>query len=57
MQDLFIDKFTAKYNLVEGATTLPEFPMADTQLQPYTGMIDKARLSLLSPLFSSNTYI
>jgi hypothetical protein len=57
MQDLFIDKFTAKYNLVEGATTLPEFPIADTQLQPYTGMVDKARLSLRSPLSSSNTYI
>jgi hypothetical protein len=27
---------------MEGATTLPDFLMADTQLKPYTGVIDEA---------------
>jgi hypothetical protein len=42
IQDSFIDRVATKYNLMEGATTLLDFPMADTQLKPYTGVIDEA---------------
>jgi hypothetical protein len=42
IQDAFIDKVATKYNLMEGATILPNFPMADTQLKPYAEVIDQA---------------
>ena len=42
IQDAFIDKVVTKYNLIEGATTLPDFPMADTKLNTYTGTVDEA---------------
>jgi hypothetical protein len=57
IQDSFIDKVTVKYNLMEGATTLPEFPMADTQLQPYTGVIDEAIKEGYQQLVGSMAYI
>jgi hypothetical protein len=57
IQDSFIDKVTAKYSLVEGATTLPEFPMADTQLQPYTGVVDKVLKKRYQQLVGSMAYI
>jgi hypothetical protein len=53
----FIDKVIAKYNLVEGATTSPEFPMADTQLQPYTGVVEKALKKRYQQLVDSMAYI
>jgi hypothetical protein len=40
IQDAFINKVATKYNLMEGATTLPDFPIADIQLEPYTGVVD-----------------
>jgi hypothetical protein len=42
IQDSFINKVTVKYNLMEGATTLPDFLIANTQLKLYTGVIDEA---------------
>jgi hypothetical protein len=32
IQDAFIDKVATKYNIMEGATNLPDFPMTDTKL-------------------------
>jgi hypothetical protein len=57
IQDSFIDKVTAKYNLMEGATTLPEFPMGDTQLQPHTGVVDEALKKRYQQLVGSMAYI
>jgi hypothetical protein len=42
---------------MEGATTLPNFPMANTQLKPYTGVIDKALKKRYQQLVGSMAYI
>ena len=57
VQDSFIDKVTAKYNLMEGATTLPEFPMADTKLEPNTGEVNEALKKKYQQLVGSMAYI
>jgi hypothetical protein len=57
IQDSFINKVTAKYNLMEGATTLPDFPIADTQLKPYTGVVDEALKKRYQQLVGSMAYI
>jgi hypothetical protein len=57
IQDAFIDKVATKYNLMEGATTLPEFPMADTKLKPYTGTVDEALKKRYQQLVGSMAYI
>jgi hypothetical protein len=42
IQNSFIHKVSAKYNLIEGATTLRNFPIANTQLKPHNGVVDEA---------------
>jgi hypothetical protein len=42
---------------MEGATTLPNFPMANTQLKSYTGVIDKALKKRYQQLVGSMAYI
>ena len=57
IQDSFIDKVTTKYNLMEGAVSLPEFPMADFKLEPYTGVVDEALKKRYQQLVGSMAYI
>ena len=57
IQDSFIDKVTAKYNLMEGATTLPDFPIADTKLKPHTETVDEALKKRYQQLVGSMAYI
>ncbi|KAI1507080.1 hypothetical protein Ptr86124_013971, partial [Pyrenophora tritici-repentis] len=56
IQDAFIDKVAHKYNLMEGATTLPDFPMAETNLEPNT-VVDKALKKRYQQLVGSLAYI
>jgi hypothetical protein len=57
IQDAFIDKAATKYNLMEGATTLPDFPMTDTKLELYTGTVDEALKKRYQQLVGSMAYI
>jgi hypothetical protein len=57
IQDAFIDKAATKYNLMEGATTLPDFPMTDTKLELYTGTINEALKKRYQQLVGSMAYI
>jgi hypothetical protein len=57
IQDAFIDKLATKYNLIEEATTLPDFPMTDTKLELYTGTVDEALKKKYQQLVGSIAYI
>jgi hypothetical protein len=57
IQDAFIDKVATKFNLMEGATTLPDFPMIETQLDTYTGVVDEALKKRYQQLVGSMAYI
>jgi hypothetical protein len=56
VQDAFIDKVTTKYNLIEGATTLPDFPIAETDLELNT-VVDETLKKRYQQLVSSLAYI
>jgi hypothetical protein len=47
----------AKYSLMEGVTTLLDFSMADTNLEPYTGIVDEALKKRYQQLVGSMAYI
>jgi hypothetical protein len=57
IQDTFIDKVATKYNLMEGATTLPDFSMADTKLELYAGTVNEALKKRYQQLVGSMAYI
>ena len=42
IQDSIFDRVTAEYNLIEGTTSLPDLPIADTKLKPHTETMDEA---------------
>jgi hypothetical protein len=56
VQDAFIDKVSTKYDLMEGATTLPDFPIVEINLKP-NAVVDKTLKKRYQQLVGSLAYI
>ena len=57
MQDSFIDKVAAKYNIAQGSTKYPAVPLVDGKIGPSTEEPDEQRTKLYQELVGSLAYI
>ena len=56
VQDAFIEQVVKKYGLING-TTLPDCPISNDHLEPYTGITDEKRKTLYQELVGSLSFI
>ena len=57
VQDAFIEQVVRKYGLINSTTSLPDSPISDDHLEPYTGNTDEKRKTLYQELVGSLGFI
>ena len=57
VQDAFIEQAVKKYGLIDGATALPDCPISNDNLIPYTGPTDEKLKATYQELIGSLRYI